>query len=57
VNAAVRLEPHATPENNEAVIMKADDLKRMKVKGGTLKVRDREKWRLAVEEARDHTGL
>jgi hypothetical protein len=33
------------------------DLKRMKVRGWKEKMRHREKWRLTVEEAKDHPGL
>jgi hypothetical protein len=33
------------------------DLKRMKVKGWREKMRDRERWRLPVEEAKAHQGL
>jgi hypothetical protein len=32
-------------------------LKKMKMKGWKEKMRDREQWRLAVEEATAHTGL
>jgi hypothetical protein len=33
------------------------DLKKMKVKGWKEKMRNREEWRLAVEEAKAHPGL
>jgi hypothetical protein len=33
------------------------DLKKMEVKGWKEKVRDREQWRLVVEEAKVHPGL
>jgi hypothetical protein len=33
------------------------DLKKMEVKGWKEKMRDREQWRLVVEEAKDHPGL
>jgi hypothetical protein len=33
------------------------DLKRIKVKGWKEKKRNREQWRLAVEEAKAHPGL
>jgi hypothetical protein len=33
------------------------DLKRMKVKGWKEKMRDREQWKLVVEEAKAHRGL
>jgi hypothetical protein len=33
------------------------DLKNMKMKGWKEKMRDREKWRLVVEEATAHPGL
>jgi hypothetical protein len=33
------------------------DLKKMKVKGWKEKMRNREQWRLVVEEAKAHTGL
>jgi hypothetical protein len=33
------------------------DLKKMKVKGWKEKMRNREKWRLVVEEAKAHPGL
>jgi hypothetical protein len=33
------------------------DLKNMKVKGWKVKKRDREQWRLVVEEAKAHPGL
>jgi hypothetical protein len=33
------------------------DLKKMEVKGWKEKVRDREQWRLVVEEAKAHLGL
>jgi hypothetical protein len=31
--------------------------KKMKVKGGKEKMRDREQWRLAVDEVKAHPGL
>jgi hypothetical protein len=37
--------------------MMLSDLKKMKVKGWKEKMRDREKWRLVVEEAKAHPGL
>jgi hypothetical protein len=33
------------------------DLKKMEVKGWKEKMRDREQWRLVVEEAKAHPGL
>jgi hypothetical protein len=33
------------------------DLKKMEMKGWKEKTRDREKWRLVVEEAKAHSGL
>jgi hypothetical protein len=33
------------------------DLKKMKVKGWKEKMRNREQWRLVVEEAKDHPEL
>jgi hypothetical protein len=33
------------------------DLKKMEVKGWKEKIRDREQWRLVVEEAKAHPGL
>jgi hypothetical protein len=33
------------------------DLKKMKVTGWKEKMRNREQWRLAVEEAKGHPGL
>jgi hypothetical protein len=33
------------------------DLKKMKVKGWKEKMRNREQWRLVVEEAKAHPGL
>jgi hypothetical protein len=33
------------------------DLKKMKVKGWKEKIRNREQWRLVVEEAKAHPGL
>jgi hypothetical protein len=33
------------------------DLKKMEVKGWKERMRDREQWRLVVEEARTHPGL
>jgi hypothetical protein len=33
------------------------DLKKMEVKGWKEKMRDREQWRLVVEEAKTHPGL
>jgi hypothetical protein len=33
------------------------DVKKMKVKGREGKMRNREQWRLAVEEAKAHPGL
>jgi hypothetical protein len=33
------------------------DLKKMEVKGWKEKMRDREQWRLVVEEAKAHQGL
>jgi hypothetical protein len=33
------------------------DLKKMEVKGWKEKMRDREQWRLVVEEAKAHAGL
>jgi hypothetical protein len=33
------------------------DLKKMEEKGWKEKMRDREQWRLVVEEAKDHPGL
>jgi hypothetical protein len=33
------------------------DLKKMKLKGWKEKMRDREQWRLVVEEAKAHPGL
>jgi hypothetical protein len=33
------------------------DLKKVEVKGWKEKMRDREQWRLAVEEAKAHIGL
>jgi hypothetical protein len=34
-----------------------NDLKKMKVKGWVEKMRNREQWRLVVEEAKAHPGL
>jgi hypothetical protein len=34
-----------------------NDLKKMKIKGWTEKTRNRERWRLAEEETKVHTGL
>jgi hypothetical protein len=33
------------------------DLKKIEVKGWKEKMRDREQWRLVVEEAKAHSGL
>jgi hypothetical protein len=33
------------------------DMKKLEVKGGKVKVRDREQWRLVVEEAKTRPGL
>jgi hypothetical protein len=33
------------------------DLKKMKVKGWKTKMRNREQWRLVIEEAKAHPGL
>jgi hypothetical protein len=37
--------------------LEQSDLKKMEVKGWKEKTRDREQWRLVVEEAKAHPGL